>query len=356
MYPQIIINLNKLAYNTNTLVSKCRNNGINSIFGVIKVLAGDLKSINTVVNSGISHIADSRIENLKLVENYPLPKVLLRLPMLSIVSDVVKYADISLNSELKIIKKLNEEAKLQNKIHKIILMFDLGDLREGIWYDSNYLIIVKEILELKNISLIGIGTNLTCYGGVIPTKDNLNDLLSIKKSIEKEFNINLDIISGGNTSSLHLIFNDLLPKGINNLRLGEGIFLGRETAFENNIDDLYQDVFELNAEIIEYKEKPSLPRGEIGVDAFGNKPEFIDKGIIKRAIVAIGKQDVYHSNIEPIDKDIEIIGSSSDHLLIDVTKCNYKLGDIVKFKMSYGGLLQLMTSNYVKKVHITDIV
>lgn len=351
MYPQICVNIEKLKHNTNTMVKMCMDKGITSIFGVIKVISGDKAVINAVMESGITHIADSRIENLQLLENYDLPKVLVRLPMISEVEAVVKYSDISLNSEIETIKQLNDAAAKINKIHQIVLMFDLGDLREGIWYDIDYLPIIEQILNLENIKLLGIGTNLTCYGAIIPSVENIGILNKIKETIEDKFSIQLEVISGGNSSSLHFILDDNLPKVINNLRLGEAIFLGRETAYEKNISELYQNIFTLKAEIIELKTKPSMPIGESGVDAFGNKPVYEDIGIINRAIVAVGKQDVYPGNIWPIDKNIKILGASSDHLIIDVTKSNYKLGEIISFGMSYGGLLQLMTSKYVKKVY-----
>ncbi len=355
MYPQIEINLNKLEHNVHTIVDSCKQAGIRHIFGVTKVLAGDLETIESVVSSGITHIAESRIENLQIVENYSLPKVLLRIPMACEIDDVIKYADISLNSEIDTIIKLNEKASNLHRIHQIILMFDLGDLREGIWFQDDYMSVIKKIIDLKNIKLIGIGTNLTCYGAVIPTVTNLTQLIKIKEEIENGFNIKLDIISGGNSSSLPLLFNDSLPVGINNLRIGEAFYLGRETAYEQDIKACYQDVFTLKAQIIELKTKPSLPVGETGVDAFGKKVEYEDVGFIKRAIVAVGKQDVYPSNIWPIDDTIHILGASSDHLIIDISKANYQLGDIISFRMNYGGLLQLMTSQYVKKEYLKSL-
>ncbi|ERJ11608.1 ornithine racemase Orr [Haloplasma contractile] len=352
MYPHIRIDLNKLAFNTKILTNRCKQKGINTIFGVTKVLAGDMESVDTMVNSGITHIADSRIENLAKFKDYSMPKVLLRLPMQNEADEVVKYANLSLNSELSTINCLNTSAKRQNSVHEVILMIDLGDLREGIWFKDFNMDTIEQIINLNHIKLKGIGTNLTCYGGIIPTTETLEQLVEFKHKIEDTFNITLDIISGGNTSSLHLVLIDKMPCGINNLRLGEGIVLGRETAYLEDLADLHQDVFELKAQIIELKEKPSVPIGEIGVDAFGKKPIFTDKGTIKRAIVALGKQDVDPDHIKPQNESIEILGSSSDHLILDVTRTDLNLGGIVTFNVDYGGLLQVMTSPYVKKVHV----
>jgi predicted amino acid racemase len=159
-------------------------------------------------------------------------------------------------------------------------------------------------------------------------------------------------VSGGNSGSLYLVKTGDIPDGINQLRLGESIVLGRETAFGNQIEGTYDDCFKLIAEVIEVKNKPSLPIGEIGMNAFGNKPGFVDKGLRKRAICAIGKQDINTEDIIPDDKAISILGASSDHLILDITDCDgvYRVGDTVSFKLTYGGILSSMTSEYVTKI------
>ncbi len=352
-YPRVEVDLKKLEYNTKSLVNICRELDI-KVAGVTKVFCGDPEITKAYVNGGIDYIADSRIENLIKLKDVKLPKILLRLPMISEAEKVIDYTDISLNSEIETIKVLSKKAVEKNRKHKIILMIDLGDLREGYFKEEELYAAIEEILELEGVELIGIGTNLTCYGGIIPREENLGRLVELKNTIEKKYNINLEIVSGGNSSSLHLIFDKKMPEGINNVRLGESLVLGRETAFGKNIEGLYDDVFTLSVEVIELKEKPSIPIGEIGMDAFGNVPTFTDRGIRKRMICAIGKQDVSLDDIIPLDKDIIILGGSSDHLLLDVTdsKIEYNVGDVIKFKLSYGGILSTTTSEYVKKTYI----
>ncbi|GMQ57351.1 ornithine racemase Orr [Vallitalea sediminicola] len=352
-YPRVEINLVKIKNNTKKLVELCNENNID-VVGVTKVFCGKPKIVREMIKGGIRVIGDSRIENLKKLKRFKLPKLLLRLPMISEVDEVVEYADISLNSEIATIRKLSIEAKKRNIRHKIILMIDLGDLREGIFEEEEIFETVEIMLSLDNIDLIGIGTNLTCYGGILPEKSNLQYLLTLKEIIRKKYKLNLKVVSGGNSSSLHLVESGDMPKGINQLRLGESIILGRETAFGNTIEDTYQDAMTLECEIIELQEKPSVPIGNIGMDAFGNKPSFQDKGIRKRAICAIGRQDVNPTDILPDDKSIEIIGSSSDHLILDVTESitNYTVGSILRFSLKYGSVLSLFTSEYVKKIYV----
>jgi len=258
-----------------------------------------------------------------------------------------------LNSEIETIKALSFAAVEQGKKHKVVLMVDLGDLREGI-LPTDVETTVEEILKLEGVVLHGVGVNLTCYGGVMPNKDNLGQLMGIAEKIEKKYEIKLEMISGGNSSSFYLIDKGELPKGINNLRMGEIIVLGRETAFGDLVENMHDDAFILEAEIIELKEKPTMPIGERGMDAFGNKPVFEDKGIRKRAILAIGRQDVNPDSITPIDEKIGAFGASSDHLIIDVTDCEkeYKVGDIVSFKLDYGSLLNVFTSEYIDKFYL----
>ncbi|WP_304942811.1 ornithine racemase Orr [Vallitalea guaymasensis] len=352
-YPRVEINLVKIRNNTKKLVEMCNENNID-VVGVTKVFCGKPKIVREMVKGGIRVIGDSRIENLKKLKRFKLPKLLLRLPMISEAEEVVQYADISLNSEISTIRRLSKEAKKRNLRHKIILMVDLGDLREGIFDEEEIFETVEIMISLDNIDLIGIGTNLTCYGGILPEKSNLQRLLTLKETIRKKYKLNLKVVSGGNSSSLHLIEEGDMPKGINQLRLGESIVLGRETAYGNTIEDTYQDAMTLQCEIIELQDKPSLPIGTIGMDAFGNVPSFNDKGTRKRAICAIGRQDVDPTDILPGDKNVEIIGSSSDHLILDVTDSNenYSVGSILRFSLKYGSVLSLFTSEYVKKIYV----
>ena len=206
---------------------------------------------------------------------------------------------------------------------------------------------------MENITLYGVGVNLTCYGAIIPKNDNLSNLVAIARKIEDKFGIQLQMVSGGNSSSIYLIGKGELPEGINNLRLGESFLLGNDTAYGEKLPGTVSDTLILEAQIVELKEKPSLPIGEVGVDAFGQKPYYEDRGIIKRAIIAIGKQDTDIDSMEPLDEKIDILGGSSDHIILDVTKSDkaYQVGDVVQFVLGYGGMLKTATSPYVEKVY-----
>lgn len=363
MYPRLLIDLNKLKSNLDAVAKITKEQGGCSLMIVTKGLCADPEMAKMVANHpAVDFMADSRVMNIKTYADEARKNgkmtVLLRIPMHAEAADVVKYVDLSFNSELSTIRLLDEEAGKIGVKHNVLLMIDLGDLREGIFYQNEDQIFgaVEEILKMKNINLYGIGVNLTCYGAIIPKNDNLSNLVAIARKIEDKFGIKLNMISGGNSSSIYLIGRGELPEGINNLRLGESFLLGNDTAYGTKLPGTVSDTLILEAQIVELKEKPSLPIGEVGVDAFGQKPYYEDRGIIKRAIIAIGKQDTDIDSMEPLDEKIDILGGSSDHIILDVTKSEreYKVGDVVRFLLGYGGMLKTATSPYVEKVYIRD--
>lgn len=345
----MIIDLKTIKNNVKSVVGLCNEQGI-KVAGVTKVFCGNPKIAKAYIEGGVSYLADSRVENLIRLKEINIPKIMLRLPMKSEVEKVVEYADISLNSELDTIISLSEKALEKGKVHKIILMVDLGDLREGYYDEESLFDSIEKILELKGVKIIGLGTNLTCYGGVIPTKDILSRLALLEEKVERKYNIELEILSGGNSSTVHLLSDNKIDR-LNNLRLGESLVLGSETAYGEQIKGTKNNAFKLQVEVIEAKEKPSLPTGKIGRDAFGNVPTFIDRGVRKRILCAVGKQDIDFGAIYPLDEDIIILGGSSDHLILDSSdsKIDYKVGDIIEFRLSYVGVLRGMTSEYIKK-------
>lgn len=357
MYPRLTINIGKLEQNLNAVTKITKEQGGCTMMIVTKGVCADREVVNLALkHPEVDYMADSRIQNIKTYAGRGKETVLLRLPMASEIADVIKYVDLSFNSELETIKLLNEEAEKQGKTHKVLLMIDLGDLREGIFYQDEDQIfsVVEGILKLRNIKLYGVGVNLTCYGAVIPKYDNLSSLVEIASKIEKKFGIHLEMVSGGNSSSIYLAGKRELPEGVNNLRLGEAFLLGNDTAYGAKLPGTVSDALILEAQIIELKSKRSLPIGEIGVDAFGQKPYYEDRGIIKRAILAIGKQDTDPESMEPLDEKIDVLGASSDHLILDVNKSDidYKLGDVIRFRVGYSGMLKCATSSYVEKAYI----
>lgn len=349
--PRLEIDLAKIGHNVREMVRLYGAKGV-GIIGVTKGVLGDPVIADIFVKNGITVLADSRIANLRKMREAGIraTRLLLRMPTLSEADHVVRHADISLNSEVAVIRELSKAALSNGVRHKVILMVELGDLREGIM-PQDLEVAAKETVSLEGVRLAGIGSNLACFGGVKPDENNMSLLSSLAQEIEDKFKLRLEFVSIGCSTVYSWLKSVNQAKRINNARVGDSLLLGGRDLEEKGIPGLHYDAFTLVAEVIESKVKPSLPYGEIGLDAFGSIPTFADRGIIRRAILNMGRQDVLYTQLYP-RIDIDILGASSDHLIADAKKTDLKVGDEVKFDLDYGAMLQAMTSPYVAKVYL----
>jgi predicted amino acid racemase len=352
-YPRITADLSIIKHNIDALCALCHENGV-SIAAVTKVVCADERIVRVLENSEATMLADARTENLARLHTRK-PKLLLRAPAPEEADETVALADISLVSEIETIRALGKAACAAGKTHQIILMIDLGDLREGLLFLDREAIdcAADAAKETEGIELIGVGTNLTCYGAIIPDETNLGELCRIADELRARTGLPLPIVSGGNSSTLGLLKRGLVPEGVNHLRLGESILLGNDTAACRVMNGLNGEAFTLSTRLIEVQRKPSVPIGESGANAFGEHPTFESLGEQVRGICKIGRQDTVADGLTPRDGDIKIIGASSDHLIVDLTNAKeYCVGDILDFTPDYGALLRAYTSPYVFRDYI----
>jgi len=350
-YPRVEINIAKIRHNARYVVDNCEKNGI-EVMGITKGVCALYPVVKAMLEGGVKKLGDSRLQNIAVLreEGIGVPIYLIRIPMLSEIKDTVRLADGSLNSEVRAMKALSREALAAGKTHKVILMVDVGDLREGVM-PEDVLDVAGQIIGLPGIEFEGLGTNVGCYGGILPSYKNTKLLMDLASDIEKRYGMKIKTLSGGSTATLALLEKGELAPGINQLRIGEAILLGTDATNFREVPGTFQGTMKLKTEVIEVKVKPSYPIGEIGRDAFGNVPVYEDKGLMRRAVVALGKQDCRIEGLKPAESSVKILGASSDHLLMDVTqRPDIKVGDEIEFSMTYGAMLSLMTSGYVEKI------
>ncbi|WP_344831370.1 alanine racemase [Actinocorallia longicatena] len=355
--PRVTVDLDVVERNARAVVRACGRSGV-GVFGVTKGTCGMPQVARAMLRGGVIGIGESRFENIRRLRAAGIDAkvLLLRSPPPRLADETVQLADISLNSELATIEELSRVAERRSRVHEVILMVDLGDLREGIWPDD-LMPVVERILKLPGVRLAGLGTNLTCFGAVLPSEENMGRLAGYAERVRGEFGVPLEYVSGGNSSSLPFLLEGRMPPGVNNLRLGETILQGgRDTFFDEPWEELDRGAFLLGGDLVEVKLKPSVPIGETGVDAFGGRPRFEDRGERLRGILNIGREDVDASVLLPVEPGLEILGASSDHLIIDVTDVRPRpvVGGTLHFEMGYGALLAAMTSEYVRKVPMFD--
>ena len=326
-------------------------------WGVVsKLLCGNTIYLNELIDLGVTEIHDSRISNLKKVKKLApyIQTVYIKPPAQRSIERIVKYADVSFNTEIYTIQLLSEEAIKQNKTHKIIIMIEMGDLREGVMGEE-LISFYGEIIKLPNIEIRGIGTNLNCLSGVMPTQDKLIQLSLYKQLIEAKFDITIPWVSGGTSVAVPLILKNARPMAVNHFRIGEALFFGKDLFTGETMEGMHNDVFKLFTEIIEITEKPNTPTGELGENVAGNSFSMdnnTDYGTTSlRAILDVGLLDMQPQYLEPEDENITIVDASSDMLVIDISNSDtkYKIGDLVSFKVRYMGALYLLNSDYIEK-------
>lgn len=346
-YPQLEFDLALLRSNADAVISRCRGMGIR-VCGVIKGVDGLPEAARVLRAAGAAELGTSRLEQVAKCRaaGVPGPWLLIRIPGLTELPDVVALCETSLQSEWPTLLALEEECLRQNKTHRVIVMTDLGDLREGFW-NKKELVDVCERVErgLPHVHLAGIGVNLTCYGSTKPTPEKMNELVGLARQVEQRIGRKLEIVSGGATSSFTLVHWGTMPAGVNHLRIGEAILLGKDLQVDwgiRDMDYLRMDALTLRAEVVEVKDKPTYPIGEFAIDAFGRKPVYEDRGIRRRAILALGRADVGElESLIPREPGLTVIGGSSDHCIVDVEDCPRRLqvGDIVEFSLCYSHML-----------------
>ncbi len=350
----ITLDVKKLKSNYNYLDSLFKKYGIEWSI-VTKILSGHKNYLAEILKFDIKQICDSRVSNLKTVKNINpnIETIYIKPPARVAIPNVIRYADISMNTEISTIKMLSEEAKKQDKIHKVIIMIELGELREGVMGEA-FVGFYEKVFELDNIKVVGLGANLSCLYGVLPNHDKLIQLSLYEQLIEAKFNRHIPLVSGGSSVTIPLIFKNLLPKGINHFRVGETLFLGTDVYNNTQFKKMHSDIFCLYSEIIELIEKPSVPMGEMGTNVEGESYEFDETNVGEksyRAIIDLGLLDADPEHLEIVDKDLKFAGASSDMIVLDLgeNKKHYKVGDLIEFKLDYMGLLRVMNSKYIEK-------
>lgn len=352
-YPQLEIDLGKLQENLAALLERCQVSGI-KLAGVVKGFTAIPEAAKVFDRTGLDSIGSSRLEQLKRLRlsGVKTPLMMIRVPMRSEADQLVQWADISLQSEISVLQATEEAAARAGVGHKVILMADLGDLREGFWDREELTSAALAVeREMPHLELLGVGTNLGCYGSVQATPEKMEELISAAEAVEAAIGRRLEVISGGASSSVHMVLDGTMPSRINHLRVGELLLLGR--VWGCDMPELHKDVFTLRAEVIEVKIKPSHPVGELSVDAFGRTRTYVDRGHRRRALLAMGRVDYGEcEDLVSREPGLIMLGASSDHTLVDVqnTVRDIQVGDILEFDLCYATMVYLTHSESVHLV------
>jgi predicted amino acid racemase len=301
-------------------------------------------------------VGDSRISNLRVIKKIRPDIVTMYIKPAAVnqARNVVKYADISLNTSYRTILELSKEAERYGRLHRVVVMLELGELREGIMRD-NVIEFYEKIFNLPHIRVIGLGTNLGCMFGIEPTYDKLIQLDLYVQLIKARFKQNLELISGGSSITLPLVGKGKIPRGVNHLRIGETAFLGRSLLTGKRFRDLSTNAFDFSAEIVEIEKKAMVPDGQLSDASVGHAVDPGGSDTVGaesyRCLVDFGQLDVELDDLVLKDKNVNLAGITSDVTVYDLgqDKRKWKVGKQLHFRPNYMAVARLMNNRYVTK-------
>ncbi|RBW60441.1 alanine/ornithine racemase family PLP-dependent enzyme [Ruegeria sp. A3M17] len=347
--PRITVDLSKIRHNTRCLVDRLKPHGI-TVTGVTKAVCGHPEIANAMLEGGVTGLADARISNVVRMRNTGIlcPITLIRTPMLSQVEQVVENCDDSFNTEMDIIAGLAIEARRKNVIHNIIVVVEMGDMREGI-LPEHLEGTVCQVLKTEGVSLKGIAANFACLGCVAPTPEAMTMLSSLAVDTERACGSILETVSGGGSANLPWALGKETAGQINNLRLGEAILLGTDPITGQPIKGLYTDAFKLLAEVIETKAIANPNPVQMTDPVLSMVCATIDRPSNTRSILAIGLQDTDAVGLT-FPAGVTFIGATSDHIVVETTNSPLRAGDEMTLNMKYSALTRSMAAPDVAKV------
>lgn len=336
---------------------------------ITKVFSGNKKFLSNILTEDIiqyiNSVGDSRLsslENLRKV-NPKMHTIYIKPPATIYAREVVELATLSLNSSLETIQALDREAEEAGKVHEIIIMIEMGELREGVNVEDT-LSFYAEASKLKHIKISGIGSNLGCMYGIEPEKEKFDLLIDLKNKIEKKFKREVQLISGGTSITLPMLKSGELPNDINHFRVGEAVFFGVTPLHNEQFMNLNTQTFEFKANIIELEEKKVVPEGTISEANIGQVADFDEssKEITHKAILDFGLVDVDKENLTlRDDRDISFVGITSDMTVIDIGENKhsdgsqrFKVGDTILFDVNYMGVVRLLNSKFVAQIYLSE--
>ncbi|WP_299961067.1 alanine/ornithine racemase family PLP-dependent enzyme [uncultured Roseobacter sp.] len=347
--PRVEIDLGKIQANARCLVRRLGTRGL-SVTGVTKAVCGHPDIAAAMVDGGVADLADARIKNIvrMRMEGIRCPISIIRAPMLSEMEDVVRCCGSSYNTEMDTILKLGTTAKKQGTSHDVILMVEMGDMREGI-LPENLNDCVTGVIATPGVALRGLAANFACMGDLAPTAGGMAMLSRLADQVEGDCGPVVDLVSGGGSANLPWALGEVSIGRVNNLRLGEAILLGTDPVTGHPITGLHTDAFALFAEVIEASRKPSpLPTRSIAPE-LGMLKLVRNDDLRVRTILAVGQQDTDAGGLT-FPSGMAFIGATSDHTVVDTAKSAVPVGSEMKMGMNYSALMRAMSAPDVAKV------
>lgn len=330
--PELIIRLDTLRHNAGVLSRALAAKGI-EMRGVVKACHGDVRVASAFLQGGANGLADSRADNLRrLRAAFPSVELaMLRPAPRKELAAVMRDADLLLTGSMHLLEDLAALATTAEITLRVIIMLETGEEREGMSIS-----LAREAMrwtrQVESLELVGLGTHTACRGAP-PSSTSVLHLLELAEEEKRCFQVEQPIISAGNSSMLLAALAGELPAGVE-LRIGEAVLLGRETARGEELEGLSSEAFTFLAEVVETKEG----RGE-------------DGRCEPRSLVAAGRSDLGAGSLIPRVPGMRVVEYFGDLTLLagEGPSGSPRRGETLAFSLDYQGVLGAMAGPYVSR-------
>jgi predicted amino acid racemase len=230
---------------------------------------------------------------------------------------------------------------------EVVLIVELGDLKEGIYPDG----IMAFVEEFIDLSIIGVSANFACLSGTMPDIGSIETLASLAEAIGKRKGLKRPLASAGGTVIFDFLERGELKGLITEVRIGEGLFFGRDSSGDRALPGLRDDAFTLSGEILEIREKMVSSRVSAGHAALGGPMSEPRTGSRVRAILDFGVLAAALSDLRALDPGVGLSGQTYDFTATDITESlvEYRTGGYVDFRVQYSGASRAFLNGYLAK-------
>ncbi len=352
--PVMVVDVPLLRWNMDTILRRCREWNISPV-AVTKGCLADPVLIETLWKQGFRSFADANFKSLlSLRKRYGMTAQLqlIRLPMKRELKEIVETGIIPHLSHVEVLNEINELAGKKGKKAQVFLTVEGGDGREGFLPDE-----LIDVAKFRNnwahIKIIGMSLSLACLSGVLPDREVLYHLLTWRDELSRRMEEPSLLLSVGGSTFLPLWEQGHGIEGIHQIRLGEAWLLGTDISRKKCFSWLKQGAFTLQAEIVELRRKKVNDKEEKGFNAFGKVVESSSGSYRKRALLAVGAQDIDETQLYLQEENAKIIGVTSNYLVLDVEDCahNYHPGEVMEFEAGYGTVMRAYLSPFMNRVY-----
>lgn len=349
--PILRIDAAKLRSNLAYVKAECDRRGV-ALMGVVKGCHAHPGICRLFAEAGIAALGAARVRHAAPIAAAGCAPWMVALPPVHRAGDVARSFPVSFNSEAATLEALSAAAGAARVRHEVMLMVEVGDLREGVM-PGQVVEVARRCLELEHrfFGFKGLAAHFGCMSGLIPTPDSVGRLIHAAEAVQAALGRRPEALSVGGSDFLRLVEAGPLHPGITQVRMGYAMLLGKHPDSLDGHPRLVRDAVLFEAEVLEVKDKPSMPFGITGINAFGERLSFVDRGVRKRAVLGFGALETESRGLVPVLPGMELIGVNSNYSVYDVTDCPVEVlpGQRLRFRMNYKALAQAFHSGLVDK-------